>query len=297
MKKNDIIALKVHSERIGQNLDLVQSAGGNTSLKLEGKIWIKASGMRLRDALHKEIFVDFSYSGMTLHDILSISSFPEFETCELRPSIETNFHMLINKKFVTHLHSLGSIALGVLDLDSHTLNNFLQTSDSVKVDYRRPGVDLASQISQTNFYDSKVVLLMNHGVILAADEIPELESKIHGFESELIGFVTGIPTSSSFPSWVDILTEGVLTPDEAVFLGRTPFTKSKNLIPDSIAITPDGTLLFHENTSVDRIDMAHFYVRVAKLIERKAAIRYLPTSEIDYLLNWDKEKMRIEMSR
>ena len=45
------------SQNIGNNLDLVQGAGGNTSFKDGEILWVKASGCWLRDALRREIFI------------------------------------------------------------------------------------------------------------------------------------------------------------------------------------------------------------------------------------------------
>ena len=42
---------------IGSDRNLTQGPGGNISLKEDGRIWIKASGTHLKDALLKPIFV------------------------------------------------------------------------------------------------------------------------------------------------------------------------------------------------------------------------------------------------
>ena len=45
------------SARVGGNPLLVQAATGNTSIKLDGVLWIKASGKWLAHALKEEIFL------------------------------------------------------------------------------------------------------------------------------------------------------------------------------------------------------------------------------------------------
>jgi hypothetical protein len=102
---------------------------------------------------------------------------------------------------------------------------------------------------------------------------------------------------SQFPDWVEILVSGVLTPDEAVFLGKFPFVKSEVVVSQSIAINKSGNLLFPEGLSNDRVEMANFYARVAKLIGKKTPVSYLPNSEVESLLRWDKEIRRIEMAK
>ena len=46
-----------HSQKIGNDLTLVQGAGGNTSFKNEEFLWVKASGTKLSHAKNKDIFV------------------------------------------------------------------------------------------------------------------------------------------------------------------------------------------------------------------------------------------------
>lgn len=50
-------ALRALSARVGADPLLVQAAGGNTSIKGDGVMWIKASGTWLRDATAREIMV------------------------------------------------------------------------------------------------------------------------------------------------------------------------------------------------------------------------------------------------
>ena len=51
-------ALLAHSARIGADPALVQGAGGNTSLKRDGVLWVKASGTWLRDAERRAIMAE-----------------------------------------------------------------------------------------------------------------------------------------------------------------------------------------------------------------------------------------------
>ena len=54
--KNDLKELSFY---LGNNLDWVQGAGGNTSLKTNETLWVKASGYWLSDAKN-DIFVPLS---------------------------------------------------------------------------------------------------------------------------------------------------------------------------------------------------------------------------------------------
>jgi len=284
--------LVAHSIGVGSNPDLVQASGGNTSWKSENKIWVKGSGKRLKDAGTEEIFASINLENLSMSDILRCIDFSPYKLNSIAPSIEANFHILIQGNFVTHLHSLGSISIGV---SSECANTNMFEEILRFVPYFRPGPDLANAINQTEDHSEKILVLRNHGVIFSGETCDEIERKIQVFEDLVREYFIRIPPSSRFPDWIDILTSGVLTPDEAVFLGAKPFAKSEYALENSIGINSLGELLFPEGFSVDRVELGRFYQRVAKLIEKKTFVTYLPVEEVSGLLNWDKEKLRIGM--
>ena len=53
----ELAELEALSARIGADPLLTQGAGGNTSLKIDGTLWIKASGTWLAHALERRIMV------------------------------------------------------------------------------------------------------------------------------------------------------------------------------------------------------------------------------------------------
>lgn len=288
--------LITHSANVGSDIDLVQASGGNTSWKSSDTAWVKGSGKRLKDAEAQNIFSQINFQALTQDLIIECEDFAPFSNGVISPSIETNFHLIIDNPFVTHLHSLSSIALGVLDINNESLRSFYQPRNISTIPYARPGKDLAIKISGTPLFGEHILLLENHGVIFHGASTSILEKDIRIFESDVRKFLTSLPINKNAPDWIEILTSGVLTPDEAVFLGKRPFLKSDSQIPNVITISSNGEISFPDGASQDRIDLALFYVRVAKLIEKKAEIRYLPQAEVDSLLNWDREKLRIAMS-
>ena len=54
---SEIFKLKELSAKLGNDLSLIQASGGNTSIKLDGKLLVKASGKKLKNALNEDIFV------------------------------------------------------------------------------------------------------------------------------------------------------------------------------------------------------------------------------------------------
>jgi len=286
--------LKLHSVWVGSNPDLVQASGGNTSWKEEFNVWVKGSGKRLKDAAAEEIFSLINYETLSEAEILLREDFSDRTLGTIVPSIEANFHILLRSRFVTHLHSLGSIAIGV---SSNNFCNEIFQPDFHFVPYARPGVALVNEIKRVEKCSEKILVLQNHGVIFSGQSCNEIEGKIEKFELKIKNHFAQLPLFNAFPDWVEILTSGVLTPDEAVFLGEKPFIESERALSESVGINSRGELLFSERYSADRIELARFYVRVAKLIERKTSVNYLLKSEISDLLEWEREKLRIEMSK
>ena len=294
MENDGLAKLKAHSVFVGSDPDLVQASGGNTSWKEDKKVWVKGSGKRLKDALTEDVFTFIDYESLSKSEILACQDFSGLAKNSISPSIEANFHLALNGEFITHLHSLGSIALGISD------RNFVELDFAMDVSfvpYARPGINLAKAIDRIEDCSEKILVLRNHGIIVSGQTCSDIESKILEFESLVRSFFTKIPESESFPSWVQILTSGVLTPDEAVFLGEKPFVESEGVSKGSVAINSKGELIFREDFSNDRVELAKFYVRVAKLIGNKTQVNYLDSNEVHQLLGWDKEKKRIAMSK
>lgn len=294
MEPDRIAELKAHSVRVGSNPDLVQASGGNTSWKSNKTVWVKGSGKRLRDAVSEDIFSLIDYAVLTQDEVLACEDFSNLILNDISPSIEANFHIFLKANFVTHLHSLGSIAIGVAtrSYEYTILNNEVRF-----VPYARPGVELVNAIFRTEGYADNILILQNHGVIVSDQESLKIENKIEKLERNIQEYFEKLPKDDSFPSWIEILTSGVLTPDEAVFLGAKPFVNSEEPIPNSVGINSKGELLFPDGFSSDRTDLAKFYIRVAKLIERKTQVNYLPEKEVHELLGWDKEQIRIAMAK
>jgi rhamnose utilization protein RhaD (predicted bifunctional aldolase and dehydrogenase) len=294
MEQANLIKLRNHSVLVGSNPDLVQASGGNTSWKSGSTVFVKGSGKRLKDALSEDIFSIINFDSLTEDEIATCQDFSNLVSNSISPSIEANFHILIKNDFVTHLHSLGAISLSVSD---ESVRSKVLDLDLSFIPYCRPGVDLAQAIRKTSEYQENILVLQNHGVIFSDSSCLRIEKQLERFENSIRDLFASLNEIPQLPDWIEILISGVLTPDEAVFLGKTPFVKSEIKGSNSIAINKSGDLLFPQNLTTDRIELAHFYVRVAKMISKKTLINYLPNSEVESLLAWDKELKRIEMAK
>jgi rhamnose utilization protein RhaD (predicted bifunctional aldolase and dehydrogenase) len=249
MEPEPVKELKAHSVLVGSNPDLVQASGGNTSWKSGSRVLVKGSGKRLKDACVEEIFSSINFESLTQHQIAECQDFSSFASGSIAPSIEANFHILIENSFVTHLHSLSGISLSVsTEVDfSEILNSGISF-----VPYCRPGVDLAQAILLTPKHQENILVLGNHGVIFSGASCSQIENKIEKFEKSIKNLFENLKEVQTFPDWIQILVSGVLTPDEAVFLGKIPFVESEAILDNSIAINSSGELLFPQNFSDDR---------------------------------------------
>lgn len=184
---NDFLAL---SATIGSNPLLVQGPGGNTSMKADGTMWIKASGTLLADATAKNIFVavdpakalaelDGAGDGSCRSALMD-------SHCKLRPSIETTFHAMMPQPFVFHFHSVNTIGHAISDEGHALLAEKLSGLSWVSAPYRKPGIELSRAIRDAvGDSGANVVVLQNHGVIVAGDNVGEVAELIDDVERRL----------------------------------------------------------------------------------------------------------------
>ncbi|ATZ80615.1 putative class II aldolase [Bodo saltans virus] len=145
--------------------ELVQAGGGNISIKYiehdTQKIIIKASGYNLSD-----VTFDKGYSILDCNCANLNIFYGE------KPSIETYFHLFLNK-YTVHLHP--------------TLINIFMCSNSklpvlaynhITIDYYKPGLDLSNEIKK-KYNNENIIFLKNHGVIFTHDDIEILKKIIN----------------------------------------------------------------------------------------------------------------------
>ena len=179
------------SHYAGIRWDLVQAGGGNTSVKIDDTMYIKASGYLLA-----EISENYGIAKVDLSKINQISKNAnvlnasdkknrELLSSELvkeatisdenKPSIETLLHSLLDK-FVLHTHSVISNLFLVQKDWKEKLKLFFP--NAIFVNYQTPGIDLAieleKELSTYNENGTKIIFLQNHGVIISSDSHEEV---------------------------------------------------------------------------------------------------------------------------
>ncbi|MFK7857977.1 MAG: class II aldolase/adducin family protein [Granulosicoccus sp.] len=173
--------LRSHSAVLGRDPWQIQGAGGNTSIKQGDIMWIKASGKWLMHANDDELFVPVMRQ--PLLDALDASDpraeksiafvVDELNPQGLRPSIETTLHAVLQQRVVIHIHCVDTIALAVRQDAQLQLSERLGAFSWVFIPYVRPGLPLSRSIASRINVDTNVLVLGNHGLVVAADSVAE----------------------------------------------------------------------------------------------------------------------------
>lgn len=183
------------SKFYGSDKDYVIAGGGNTSVKDADTLHIKASGISLGDidekgfvALKRSVLKKtstnryssdpFERESQVKNDLAESRIFPELNQ---RPSVETSLHEIIEYKFVVHTHPWMINAV-LCSKESEEKSAELFGEDVLFVKYADPGYILFKKVyDDLVLYRKKfnkephVILLENHGVIVAADSTEEIK--------------------------------------------------------------------------------------------------------------------------
>ena len=185
---NELIDL---SHYLGINLNWVQGAGGNTSVKDNQNLFVKASGYWLSDAKKNNIFSKLDLKKLLIlidqgDENLSSAQIVD-ENCEsLRPSIETTLHALMPHRYVVHVHSTNVISSAVLKNSNKLLKEKLIGINWLLIPYVRPGLPLTKMLMKLNAHNFDVLILANHGIVIGGESkakvielLLEIEKKLY----------------------------------------------------------------------------------------------------------------------
>lgn len=319
---------------ISQDRLLVQAAGGNVSWKSGSTLWVKASGTWLADAGKKEIFVpvdrkpvDAALAGgdYTLKP-------KAMDGYTLRPSIETLLHALMPHTFVVHLHPVEAM-VHLLERDSQkTLQN--KIGNAVKwglVGYHKPGVELARAVHalMLSTPDLQVVFLQNHGLILGANTLEQIDINLRiitrclshrpralngngqnrlealhfeGLEYQACQDLSLHKLATDAELYQRLQDSWAICPDHVVFLGAKAVCMEAldaNAIRSAVAESAPSFVFIKnwgvlEKTTITATERAQltFYLDVVSRLQSNAALELLNPAQIASLLDWDAEKYR-----
>lgn len=310
------------SQKIGSNPLLVQGAGGNTSIKAGGEMWIKASGTELAHALEKDIFVAVDRAKALEeidHGPGDCRGTLIDPTCGLRPSIETTFHALFDTAYVFHFHSVGVICHAIAVQGKAMLQEKLEGLKWAWVPYCKPGVPLTRAIRDAIAEKpADIIVLANHGVIITGDDLDAIATKIDDVEKRLalplLVEDSDAPDEDVDDTWqqlvrykalandqkiLDRVSSGTYYPDHVVFLGPGLPVISPESFPSAVADLPvpavivrgRGVYMKRDTTPSHHAMLRCVYDVIGRVPEDWELVPIGTEAEAD-LLNWDAEKYR-----
>ena len=175
-KNSKLLSLRLLSAQIGADSLLVQGPGGNTSIKLDKVLWVKASGKNLIAANSEEIFIPINYKSVRqklsegVSDPLNGQTIGSLTSSTLRPSIETSLHAIMTDPIVVHVHCVNTIGWAVTRNAKTALAKVLTGEKWGWIPYRRPGLPLAQEIVKRNLESAQTLILGNHGLVVTGEE-------------------------------------------------------------------------------------------------------------------------------
>lgn len=189
-ESSEIDSLLSLSARLGRDRLLTQASNGNTSIKLDREMWIKASGKWLSNALREDIFVpvDLELAKDRLRRKNDLKSWTrDLSGHNLRPSIETAMHAVLSHRVVVHVHSVNSIAVAVRSDARQHLRRRLDGLRWEWVPYVPSGLPLAGAIERIvlNSPRTDVIVLGNHGLIVCGNDCERAEELLDKVETRL----------------------------------------------------------------------------------------------------------------
>jgi rhamnose utilization protein RhaD (predicted bifunctional aldolase and dehydrogenase) len=314
---SELEALRALSAECGADIRLVQAAGGNTSVKQDGVMWIKASGTWLKDAAEKDIFVPVAIGALCAG---LASGDPACENClaytidklnplGLRPSIETTVHAIMPHRVMVHVHCVETISWAVRKGAEVQLAKRLRDFNWRFVPYVRPGLPLAQAIRSVDGPEADVLIFANHGLAVAADDVTAARALLFAVVAALRVQPRPVPSLvldglvndgyrlpadkqahavACDPISLAYARQGSYYPDHVIFIGRGIADKSTS----PLRVVPGKGVLIAESAKPAVEPMARCLAEVLSRIEPGAALNVL-TAEDEYrLLNWEAEVYR-----
>lgn len=318
MQPADLAELASLSARIGADPMLIQAAGGNTSVKDGDVMWIKASGTLLADAEARDIFVACDLPAMraSLEKGEARADQPmEFALAQdgLRPSIETSLHAVFEQRIVLHAHCVHTLAHAIQADPVAAIGQKLVGFNWGVTPYAKPGANLARQVRDLVRQGCDVIVLGNHGVIVAADTVGAAGDLLLGVAEALRvearplraappgdlpeGWVAGPASLSAVacdPALLGMATGGSLYPDHVIFCGVGAMACDAPPMGDSppFVLIPGKGAAMRADATVGAWALAQCLGDVLTRVPESAVLNYLSMAENGELLDWDAEKYR-----
>jgi rhamnose utilization protein RhaD (predicted bifunctional aldolase and dehydrogenase) len=263
--KTEITDLLSLSARVGRDPLLVQASSGNTSIKLDGTLWIKASGKWLAHAVEEETLVPVALGALRAN-LRSTGEVSEtggwVDGNYVRASIETAMHAVLPHRVVVHVHSVTAISWAVRFDGPERLAERLAGLPWSWIPYVSSGLPLARMIEKVvdTQPGTSVFVLANHGLVVCGESCDAVEHLLGVVERRLAvharagpevdcALLSQIDAESSWmlPESAElhalstdsvsrrVLRGGILYPCQAIFLGtKVPSVPDCEFLPKGL---------------------------------------------------------------
>ncbi len=326
---NELTNLKNISRFCGERFDLVQAGGGNTSVKLNNLMFIKASGYNLSN-----ITLDKGYVCINNKKLLRDLSNNELNSKitfynmygNLRGSIETYMHSIL-KKYTIHLHPIQVNKILILKNSKNIIKKLFP--NSLIIDYFTPGLKVYSEINKL-YSDQEIIFLDNHGVIITTNDFNNIKNIINNiinnceaylnfdcskykltnkitnfifqkYNKEIISYLSeDIIITEYIKNNISLFKENITMPDALVYCGIqivignlediNKYYETFKELPKIIIINKSLFIISNSLKKCKEIeDVLKANLFILDTTEKK---QYLSQDEICFLNNWDAEKYR-----
>jgi HAD superfamily hydrolase (TIGR01549 family) len=324
---NELEKFKKLSKYCGERFDLVQAGGGNTSIKINDLMFIKASGFNLTNIDENNGYVVINNKKL-LDDIQKnlVKDVTNYNFIgNKRGSIETYMHSILST-YTIHLHPIQINRVLVCKNAKEIINEIYP--NSLIIEYFTPGIKVCNKIKEL-YNNEKIIFLLNHGVIITSHDISEvyylLNDLLDKFECyqniDFIKYKNTNKISETVNNLFKIDNVSYLCEDELI---NTYLNNKKELFKMSITF-PDYLIYcgveilldlnyiqeyknkYNETPKVI-IDNNYIYINSHSLtkckeieevlksnllvLDSNSSKNFLTPEEICFLNNWDAEKYR-----
>jgi rhamnose utilization protein RhaD (predicted bifunctional aldolase and dehydrogenase) len=179
----ELTPLRELSARIGSDPLLTQASTGNSSIKLEGVLWIKASGKWMADAIHEDILIPLDLADVKERVKQKVDPAERYSGA----SIETAMHAVLPHRVVLHVHCVNTIAWAVRQDAPVQLEHQLDGLRWQWISYVPSGLPLAREIEKvlSASPDTDVLILGNHGLVIGGDDCGAVEDLLFQVQQRL----------------------------------------------------------------------------------------------------------------
>ena len=170
--------LEILSKYCGERFDLVQAGGGNSSIKIDNYMFIKASGFNMTN-----ITINNGYSVIDNYKLKNdiIKNAIENDITEYniigknRASIETYMHSIL-QTYTIHLHPIQVNKILISKNARQIIKELFP--EALIIDYYTPGIKVCNEILKTynneNYNNENLIFLINHGIVVTSNNLQEL---------------------------------------------------------------------------------------------------------------------------